>query len=167
MFHSSFIRWDQKVFYSWFTEWDQKMLQSRFIRWDQKIFYSWFTEWNQKMFHSWFTEWDQKMFTAGSQNDTRRCFIASYTAHKILNHKYKVVQVFFTRSGWAVFFYLHVYIGAGVAQSVQWLGYGQNDLVSIPGRRSGKYFSSAAASKPVLGPAQPPIQRIPKFFPWE
>jgi len=54
------------------------------------------------------------------------------------------------------------WIGAGIFQSVQRLSYGLDDQGSIPGGgNNGILFLSATASRPSLGPTQPPIQCLP------
>jgi hypothetical protein len=48
----------------------------------------------------------------------------------------------------------------GVAQSVWWPSYGINGWSSIPGRSRDIYLY-ATASRPALGPTQPPIEGVP------
>jgi len=50
-----------------------------------------------------------------------------------------------------------ILLGAGIIQSVQWLGYGSDDRGSIPdtGR---EFLLFIITSRLALGPAQPPIQ---------
>jgi hypothetical protein len=50
-------------------------------------------------------------------------------------------------------------VQAGVAQSVQWLGYGLDDRVWFQARAGILFF--ATAFRPALGPTQPPIQWVP------
>jgi len=51
--------------------------------------------------------------------------------------------------------------GAGVAQWVQWLGYGLGDRVLIPSRGREVIFLFATASRPALGPKHPCTQGAP------
>jgi hypothetical protein len=56
-------------------------------------------------------------------------------------------------------------IQAGLAQSVKWLTeYGLNDRGLTPGRGKEGIFLFITASRPTLGPTQPPIQLLPGIF---
>jgi len=55
----------------------------------------------------------------------------------------------------------YISVEAGVAQSVQWLGYGLDNRSSFPGGGTVGIFLFATASRPALRPIQPPIQWVP------